>query len=173
MSIIQNPVTPSVLGQSISPAFGQQFSGAQAVGAPLVNPVPLAATVGGSNLTLLEACARGSMPRNAQLATVSGMSVSAGISALQGDSMSVDEGLASGNGAQQSLGVAVSPNAQNPNSITTMGINNQVFVDGIANANDTLSTGPTPFNVESVISAPTPGSITVNNVSLVANSYAG
>jgi hypothetical protein len=173
VAIIQNPVTPSVLGQQISGDFSKQFSGTQVVGAPLVNPVPLAATIGGTNKTLLEACATGSLPRNAQLASVSGVAVSAGISGSQGDSMSIDEGFASGNGSQQSLGVAVAPNAQNPNSITTMALNNQVFVDGIANANDSLSTGPTPFNNESVISAPLQGSTVIANVTLLAGIYQG
>jgi hypothetical protein len=173
MAIIQNPVTPSVLGQQISGDFSKQFSGAQAVGAPLVNPVPLAANIGGVNVTLLEACARGSLPRNAQLSTVSGVSVSAGISGSQGDGMSVDEGLACGNGAEVCLGVAVNPNAGNPVSITTMGINDQIFVEGIANANGALSTGPAPTNTESVVSAPLPGSTTVGNITLLAGVYQG
>jgi hypothetical protein len=171
--IIQNPTCPSVLGQPISPAFGQQFSGAQAVGAPLVAPTPLAATIGGTNKTLLEACARGELPRNQQLATIAGQAVSAGISGSQGDGVTIDEALSSGNGAQVCLGVAVAPNATNPNAITTMGINNQVFVDGTGNANDSLSTGPAPTNNESVISAPTPGSTTLANVTLLAGVYQG
>jgi hypothetical protein len=172
MSIISNPVTGPVLGQPLHPNFGQQFAGTPPANT-LVNPVPLAANIGGSNKTLLESCARGELPRNANISTVAGQSVSAGISGLQGDGMSVDEGLASGNGAQVSLGVAVAPNANNPNSITTAGINNQVFVDGVANANDSLSTGPTPFNTEAATSAPMPGSTLTASVTLVAGIYQG
>jgi hypothetical protein len=174
MSIITNAVQPTVLGQPLNPNFGVVSGGPiPASMNPIVNPVPLAANIGGTNKTILEACARGELPRNAQLASISGVAVSAGISQSQGDGLSVDEGMSGGNGAEMCLGVAVPPNAANPNSITTVGINNQTFVDGTATSNDSLSTGPTPTNNESVISAPTPGSTTVNNVSLVANSYAG
>ena len=163
------------VGQPMSPFFGAQ----NGLGAtPVIQQPTTAPTAGGMQATgvqmsVLEACSRGLIPRNASISTVSGVSVSAGISNSQGDGMSIDEGLTSGNGAQMSLGAAVAPNAANPNSITTMGVNNQVFADGIATANDGLSTGPTPFNVESVTSAPMPGSTTTANVSLVANSLAG
>ena len=163
------------VGQPMSPFFGAQ----NGLGAtPVIQQPTTAPTAGGMQATgvqmsVLEACSRGLIPRNASISTVSGVSVSAGISNSQGDGMSIDEGLASGNGAQTSLGVAVAPNAANPNSITTMGVNSQVFVDGVATANDGLSTGPTPFNVESVTSAPTPASTTTANVGLLAGAYAG
>jgi hypothetical protein len=173
MAIIQNPVTPSVLGQSISGDFGKQFSGLQSVGAPIVAPTALPANVGGVNKTVLEACARGELPRNAQLSTISGVSVSAGISQSQGDGMSVEEGMSCGNGSQVCLGVAVAPNAQNPNSVTTAGINTQLYVEGTANANDALSTGPTPTNNESVISAPMSGATTLANIALLVGIYQG
>ena len=173
MAIIQNPVQPSVCGQSISGDFGKQFSGAQAVGAPLIAPTALAANIGGTQKTVLESCSRGELPRNAQLATIAGVAVSAGISGSQGDGMSVDEGLSSGNGAQACLGVAVPPNAQNPNAVTTAGINTQLYVEGTATANDSLSTGPTPTNSESVISAPMSGSTTTASVGLLAGVYQG
>ena len=105
--------------------------------------------------------------------TIAGQAVSAGISALQGDGVSLDEAFSSGNGMQVNLGVAVAPNAGNNAAITTAGINNQVFVDGVANANDGLSTGPTPFNTESVVSAPLAGSTTVANVGLLPNVFQG
>jgi hypothetical protein len=164
-----------VVGQPMSPYFGAQ----NGLGVtPVIQQPTTAPTAGGMQATgvqmsILEACSRGIIPRNAQISTVSGQSVSAGVSASQGDGMTLDEGLASGNGAQVNLGVAVPPNAGNPNSVTTMGVNNQVFVDGTANANDGLSTGPTPFNNESVISAPLPGSTTTANVGLLAGVYAG
>lgn len=172
MTIFSNPVTGPVLGQPISPNFGVQFSGAP-VANPVVNPVPLAANIGGVQKTLLEACSRGELPRNAQLSTIAGQSVSVGISALQGDGVSLDEAFSAGNGMQVNMGVAVPPNASNNVAVTTMGVNNQVFVEGIANANDALSTGPTPTNNESIVSAPLAGSTTVANITLLAGIYQG
>lgn len=165
-----------VVGQPMSPNFGAQ-NGAQGVGAPTIQQPTAAPTTGmqatGVQMSLLEACSRGIIPRNAQLSTIAGQSVSAGISALQGDSVSLDEAFSSGNGAQVNLGVAVPPNANNNVAVTTAGVNNQIFVDGIANANDGLSTGPTPVNNESVVSAPLPGSTTTANVTLLAGAFQG
>jgi len=127
----------------------------------------------GVQMSVLEACSRGLIPRNAQLATIAGQAVSVGISALQGDGVTLDEAFTSGNGAQVNLGVAVPPNAGNNVATTTAGINNQVFVDGIANANDSLSTGPTPFNNESLISAPLSGATTTANVTLLTGVFQG
>lgn len=173
---IYGPNGGVVVGQPISPFFGAQ-NGANAA-APIIEQPTQAPITGGMQATgvqmsMLEACSRGLIPRNIQISTVSGQSVSVGVSALQGDGMSLDEGFSSGNGAQMSMGVAVPPNAGNPNSVTTAGINNQVFVDGIANANDGLSTGPTPFNIESAVSAPLPGSTTTANVGLLAGVFQG
>jgi hypothetical protein len=173
---IYGPNGGVVVGQPISPFFGAQ-NGANAA-APIIQQPTQAPVTGGMQATgvqmsVLEACSRGIIPRNAQLSTVAGQSVSAGISASQGDSMTLDEAMSSGNGAQVSLGAAVPPNAGNTSSVTTAGINNQVFVDGIANANDGLSTGPTPFNNESAVSAPTPASTTTANVTLLAGAFQG
>ncbi len=172
MTIISNPVTGPVLGQPLQPNFGVQFSGAPPANT-IVAPVPLAANIGGTNKTILEACGLGELPRNSMLATVAGQAVSAGISQSQGDGMSVDEGMSGGNGAEMCLGVAVPPNAQNTNAVTTAGVNNQIFVEGTANSNDALSTGPTFTNTESVVSAPTPGSTTLANITLLAGAYSG
>jgi hypothetical protein len=60
-----------------------------------------------------------------------------------------------------------------PNAITTAGVNNQIFVEGMANANDGLSTGPTPTNNEAITSAPVSGSITTANVSLISGAFSG
>jgi hypothetical protein len=159
----------------MSPYFGAQngLGATPVIQQPTTAPVAGGMQATGVQMSLLEACSRGVMPRNAQLATVAGQAVSAGISASQGDSMSVDEGLSSGNGAQVCLGVAVPPNAGNGVSVTTMGVNNQIFVDGVASANDALSTGPVPTDNESVVSAPTQGSITTANLTLLTGVYAG
>jgi hypothetical protein len=163
------------VGQPMSPFFGAQ----NGLGAtPVIQQPTTAPTAGGMQATgvqmsLLEACSRGLIPRNAQLATIAGQAVSVGISALQGDGVTLDEAFTSGNGAQVNLGVAVPPNAGNNVATTTAGINNQVFVDGIANANDSLSTGPTPFNNESLISAPLSGATTTANVTLLTGVFQG
>jgi len=166
-----------VVGQPMSPNFGaqngQQGPVASVIQQPTTAPVAGGMQATGVQMSLLEATSRGIIPRNAQLATIAGQAVSVGISASQGDGVSLDEAFASGNGMQVNLGVAVPPNANNPNSVTTMGINNQVFVDGTANANDSLSTGPTPFNNESVVSAPLAHSTTTANVTLLTGVFQG
>lgn len=165
------------IGQPMSPNFGAQ-NGASAVGAPVIQQSTTAPTAGGMQATgvqmsLLEACSRGVMPRNAYVASVAGVASAAGISNVNGDAVSVDEAMSNGNGQQVNQGVAVNPNAGNPVAITTGAVNDQVFVEGVANANAGLSTGPTPTNIESLTSAPTPASMTTANISLVANSFAG
>lgn len=166
-----------VAGQPINPNFGAA-NGAVAPGLTTVEQPTVAPTPGGMQATgvqmpILEALSRGLIPRNAQLSTIAGQSVSAGISVQQGDGVSIDEALTSGNGTQVNLGVAVPPNAGNPNSVETMGVNNQIFVEGVANANAGLSTGPTPTNIESVVSAPLAGSTTTANIGLLAGVFQG
>jgi hypothetical protein len=164
-----------VVGQPMSPFFGAQngLGATPVIQQPTTAPVAGGMQATGVQMSLLEACSRGIIPRNAQLATIAGQAVSAGISGLQGDSASLDEAFASGNGAQTSLGVAVPPNANNNTATTTMGVNNQVFVEGVANANAGLSTGPTPTNTESVVSAPLAGSTTTANVTLLTGVFQG
>jgi hypothetical protein len=166
-----------VVGQPMSPSFGAQ-NGRQGAAAPTIQQPTTAPVTGGMQATgvqmsVLEACSRGLIPRNAQLSTIAGQSVSAGISALQGDGVSVDEALSSGNGTQVNLGVAVPPNAGNNAAVETMGVNNQIMVEGAADNNGALSTGPTPTNTESVVSAPLAGSTTTANVTLLAGVYQG
>ena len=165
-----------VVGAPMSPNFGAQ-NGQQGPGAIVVQQ-PTSAPAGGMQATgvqmsVLEACSRGIMPRNAQLATIAGQAVSVGVSASQGDGVSVDEALGSGNGMQVNLGVAVPPNAGNNAATTTAGINNQAFVSGEAGVGDGISNGPTAFNIESVVSAPLSGATTTANVTLLSGVYAG
>ncbi len=168
------PSDGRAVGAPISPFFGAQ----NGVGpAPIIQQPTTAPGTGmqatGVQMSLLEACSRGLMPRNAYIATVAGQSVAVGISNTNGDALSVGEAMSDGNGAQACGGVAVAPNAGNTSTVTTGGVNNQVFVEGIANANAGLSTGPTTTNTESLTSAPTPASMTTASVALVANSFAG
>ena len=164
-----------VVGQPMSPYFGAQ----NGLGAtPVIQQPTTAPTAGGMQATgvqmsLLEACSRGIIPRNANVASVAGVAPAAGISNTNGDALSVDEAMSDGNGAQACGGVAVNPNANSPVAITTGAINNQIFVEGIANANGALSTGPVATNTESVTSAPVPASMTTASVALVSNSFAG
>jgi hypothetical protein len=127
----------------------------------------------GVQMPLLEACARGIIPRNANIASVAGVASAVGVSASQGDALTVDEAMSNGNGQQVNLGVAVNPNAQNPTAVTTGGVNSQIFVEGIANLNDALSTGPAPTNTESLTSAPLPASMTTASVVLLTGVYSG
>jgi len=152
---------------------GQQGPGAITVQQPTTAPVAGGMSATGVQMSMLEACSRGIMPRNAQIASIAGQAVSVGISASQGDGMSVDEALGSGNGAQSCLGVAVPPNAGSNVATITSTVNNQAFVGGQATANDALSNGPTDTNMESVVSAPMAGSTTTANVTLVSGVYSG
>src|SRR5258708_5774996 len=169
---IYGPNGGVVIGQPISPFFGAQ-NGASSPGGPIIQQPTTAPVAGGMQATgvqmsLLEACSRGIVPRNAQLATIDGQSVSVGVSALQGNGVTVDAALAEGNGTNMNLGVAAPQNANNPNSVDTGSINTQLFVGGIGNVDDTLSDGPTQTNMESVVSEPLPGSTTTANVGLLA-----
>ena len=174
---IYGPNGGIAVGQPISPFFGAQ-NGASPPGGPIIQQPTQAPVTGGMQATgvqmsMLEACARGIIPRNAFVASVAGVAPAVGISNTNGDGLSVDEAMSNGNGAQVNEGVAVPPNASNPNAVTIAGVNTQIFVEGVANANDGLSTGPAPTNIESVTSAPVPASFTTANVSFVSNSFAG
>jgi hypothetical protein len=164
-----------VVGQPMSPFFGLQ----QGVGpAPVIEQPTTAPTAGGMQATgvqmsMLEAASRGLIPRNAYLATVAGQPVSAGISASQGDSLTLDEAFAGGNGAEVCLGAPVAPNAGNTSVVTLSTLSSQAFVDGIAGVGDAISTGPAPTNIESVVSAPLAHSTTTASVTLVAGAYSG
>jgi hypothetical protein len=174
---IYGPTGGVVIGQPISPFFGAQSGASQAGGPTIQQPTQAPITGGmqatGVQMSLLEACSRGIIPRNQQLSTIAGQSVSAGISQANGDGVTLDEAFSSGNGAQVNFGVPVPPNAGNTVTTTTMGVNTQIFVQGNANANDNLSTGPSATNIESVVSAPLSGSTTTANVTLLAGVFQG
>jgi hypothetical protein len=162
-----------VIGAPISPFFGAQNGLGKA---PIVSQPTSAPGVGmqatGVQMSLLEMCSRGLMPRNACIASVSGVPVAVGISNTNGDAMSVDEAMSDGNGAQVNLGVAVPGTSGNPIPLATDSINNQIFGSGTSlSAN--LAQGATPTNAETLTSGPTPASTTTANVALVANSFVG
>ena len=162
------------VGQPMSPFFGAQ----NGLGAtPVIQQPTTAPTAGGMQATgvqvsLLEACSRGTIPRNAYIASVASVAPAVGVSNTNGDQLSVDEAMSNGNGAQVNLGVAVAGTASNPNAVTTAGVNDQIFVSGDLGAAN-ISQGPTPTNTETVTSSPVAASITTANVGLVSNSFAG
>jgi hypothetical protein len=120
----------------------------------------LTAGVGGTQKTMLEMCARGELPRNSMVTAVAGVSTGAQ------NPTPIDDLMGNGAGAQLNLGVAVPPNALNPVAVETAGINNQIFVEGIANANGGLSTGPVPTNIETLTSCPVSGATIGANITL-------
>jgi hypothetical protein len=149
MSIIQNPVTGPVVGQPISPNFSQQFAGAQAVGAPLVQIPP--------TMTQLEAYSRGIVPANVNISAVNGLSTGTG------DPCSALELMSNGNGPPTMRGAPAAPSG---------GLNDQQFVVGTSAATF-ASNGPTPTNTDPQPLAPVSGAVTGANVTLASNTYNG
>jgi hypothetical protein len=163
-----------VIGAPVSPFFGAQngLGKAPVVSQPTTAPVAGGMQATGVQMSLLEMCSRGLMPRNACVASVAGVNAAAGISNTNGDAMSVDEAMGDGNGAQVNLGVAVPGTSGNPTTISTAGVNTQIFGSGTSlSAN--LAQGPASTNSETLTSGPTPASTTTANVVLVANSFVG
>lgn len=154
-----------MVGQPISPTFGVQFAG----GAPANVAVALPANVGGNNAnnpSLLEACARGSMPRNANISTVGGVSAGAG------DNLSIDEAMSCGNGPGGNGGAAIAGTAGNPATMNATSNAQQIFVDGTTTAAASLSTGPVPSDTSTLTQAPTSGNTFCGNIALTG-SYEG
>jgi hypothetical protein len=139
-----------VVGQPMSPNFGAQNGVGQPGGSVVALP---------PNMPLLEAVSRGILPMNQYLTAVAGQNVG------PGDPCSVLESMSNGNGEATMRGA---PLQVNPNAI-----NNQIFVDGIATANASLSTGPTPTDTSTIVEAPVSAATTGAGVSLTANSFAG
>jgi hypothetical protein len=155
-----------VVGQPISPFFGAQ-NGVQGAGAPTI-PVPATTQGTGVQNPILEAAARGALPRNALISTVNTVSTGAQ------NATPVDDLLGNGAGTQLNLGVAVPGSAGNPVTGNVNGaINQQVFVDGITTANAALATGPVPSNVETLTSAPVSGATSTNALGLASGGFQG
>lgn len=162
------------VGQPINPNFGAAngVAAAPVITQPTKAPIAGGLQATGVQMPVLEAMSRGILPRNAMVASVSGVNTAAGISNTNGDAMSVDEALGDGNGAQVNLGTAT-PNASGNGTTLLANPNNQQFEGAISDAAATLANGPTPTNTECLTSGPTPTSTTTANLSLVANSFAG
>lgn len=152
---------PQVIGQPISPFFGAQQN-VRYAGVPVI-PQPPVVPGSGPQTTLLESVARGALPRNANASAIGGVSTGAQ------NPTPIDDLMGNGAGNQLNLGVSIPVDGGNPASITRVGINNQEFVDGIAETPAVLSTGPIPTNIETLTSAPVSGATIVGNVSLTGN----
>jgi hypothetical protein len=149
---IYGPNGGVVVGQPISPFFGAQ-NGASPAGGPIVQ-APL-----GINVPVVEACARGQIPRNMLVTSVGGVSCGAQ------NGTPIDDLFGNGAGAQVNSGVAVAGVSNNPISITGAGLNNQTFVEGTS-AGASLSTGPDPFSTETLTSCPVSHATLVSQLTL-------
>jgi len=147
---------PQVCGQPISPFFGAQ-NGIKYSGAPII-PSPAASPNSGPQVTMLESVARGALPRNANATAVTGVSTGAQ------NPTPIDDLMGNGAGNQVNIGAAVPGAFGNP--ALNGAINQEVFVDGVFTANAGLSTGPTPFNSETLTSGPVSGATVVSNLTL-------
>jgi hypothetical protein len=147
-----------VAGQPISPFFGAQ-NGVQGAGATVIPEKNLSPTSGPQE-TLHEALAKGSIPRNANVTAVGGVSTG------QQNATPVDDLMGNGAGNQVNIGAATPKNAGNPGTITTIGTNTQEFVDGVGELAAGLSTGPVPTNTETLTSAPVSGATVTGNVTI-------
>lgn len=155
MSIVSNPVTGVVLGQPISPSFGQQSAGS-----PVAAGNPVAVPAG---MTMMEAISRGILPRNMNVSAVNGVSTGGQ------NPTPIDDLMSNGAGNQLNLGVATAGIAGNP--ATNGAINQQQFVDGTSGPAQ-LSNGPTPTGVEALTSCPVSGATLAGNLTL-PGSFAG
>jgi hypothetical protein len=149
MSIISNPVTGPVVGQPLSPAFGQQFAGT-----PPANTI----TTPNGALTIAQAVALGVLPLNATLTSVNGVAIGAGVPCP-----TVAQILAGGNSGFSAFGTNVGANGA---------INQQAFVDGIASGPAVQATGPSPNNTSSLPQAPITGATLCANLVFSGN-YGG
>jgi len=150
-----------VVGQPISPFFGAQ-NGIQGPGAPII-PSPNASSNSGPQSVIHALASTGSVPMNANVTSVAG--VATGLAAgIGGDNASVAEMMSSGNGSPSLLGVGVAGSSGNPTSITTAGINNQIFVGGISSQGSALSTGPAPTDTANITAIPMSGATIASNI---------
>ncbi len=140
----------------MSPSFGAQQN-QRYVGAPVI-PSPNVSPNSGPQVTQLASASNGSLPMNADVTAVTGVSCGAQNPTPVADLMS------NGAGNQVNGGAAIG--GTNGIPATNGAINNEVFVDGIWTANSGLSTGPVPTNVETLTSCPVWGATVVSNLTL-------
>jgi hypothetical protein len=150
MTIYGQPTSGNgVVGAQLHPNFSQQSSGG----------APAAVTVSPpGSMTILEAAARGVLPRNVSVSTVNSVSTGAN------NPVPVDDLACNGAGAQVNLGVP-------PVGGANGALDQQQFVAGTL-PNAQLANGPTPTNVDSLTSAPVSVATTCGNVGL-SGTYQG
>ncbi len=155
------------VGQPISPSFGAQngLGATPVIQQPTTAPVAGGMQATGVQMSLLEACSRGIIPRNALVASVAGVSCGAQ------NATPIDDLIGNGAGAQVNGGIAVNGAFGNP--AQGGGVNNQQFVDGNVTLNAGLSTGPAPTGNEILTSAPVSAGTTTANVALQAGGFQG
>jgi hypothetical protein len=158
-----------VVGQPISPFFGAQ-NGVQGAGAPVIQS-PNSSPNSGVQQPIHAAISTGSMPQNAMINTVNGVSPGGNPAVIGSDPASVAQQISNGNGADTERGVPIPGQSGNPATPGT--VNNQIFVDGINTANAALSTGPAPTDISSATECPLSSSMQTNNVVLFPQQFQG
>jgi hypothetical protein len=154
-----------VVGQPISPFFGAQ-NGVQGAGAPVIQS-PVASPNSGVQQPALAAVATGSLPANALVSTVNGVSVGGAVTGpgIGADPCSVMELFSSGNGNQANGGVG-------QGAINAQQVENQQYAVG-ETAVAMTENGPTPVNVDTLGVAPVPAGVPTNSIALVASGFIG
>jgi hypothetical protein len=152
MTIYSNPVTGPVVGQPISGDFGKQNSGAPPANTVVAIP---------PSMSLLEACARGVVPRNSMVTAIAGVSTGAQ------NPTPIDDLCANGAGNQVNAGVAIPSAFGNP----VIDIAGAVApplktVAGTFTANAAQTNGPTPIDSETLTSCPVSLATTGANITL-------
>jgi hypothetical protein len=144
-----------VVGQPISPFFGAQ-NGVQGAGAPVIQS-PNASPNSGVQQPVVAAVATGSMPSNASVSTVNGVSVG------PSDPCSINELQTNGNGVTAMHGSPAPPSG---------GVNDQQFAAGTT-APTFIENGPTTTNNEPQPLGPVSGAVLTSNIGLQAGVFLG
>lgn len=154
-----------VVGQPMSPFFGAQ-NGIQGAGAPVIQS-PVVSPASGPQVSTLASTSNGTMPTNALVSTVNGISVGGTVTVpgIGADPCSVMELLSSGNGNQANGGVGQGAIPGQPSE-------NQQYTVG-QSAVTMTENGPTPVNVDTLGVAPVPAGIPTNAIVLVASGFSG
>jgi hypothetical protein len=117
------------------------------------------------------AISTGSMPQNAMINTVNGVSPGGNPAVIGSDPASVAQQISNGNGCDTERGVPIPGSAGNPANPGT--VNNQIFVDGVTSISAVESTGPTPTDISSPTECPLSSSMLTNNVVLFPQQFQG
>lgn len=167
------------VGYPINPNFGAANGAAAAptITQPTQAPVTGGMQATGVQMSILEACSRGIIPRNAIVGSVGGANVNpgGGSGGQGGNGPSIDQMLGCGDSADaNTTGCATPGSAGVPSTSAAVGVlNTQVFSDGISVNSAALATGPTSDNTSSLTQSTMPGAVTTANVGLQSNSFAG